>query len=140
MNFIQLAEQAQRELEGQTLRIEQKEADLNTKASAVEAQLALADQRTAESSSKAKELQIREEEVTRREINMRKDTDLKADLQQAMAERKAATEALREAKEARDEARMSLQDLTKRELALSEREKTYREEIKQQIASKMLGI
>ena len=140
MNFLTLAEQAQRELEGELLRLEQKEADLNTKSSAVEAQLALADQRTAEAASKAKELQAREEEVTRREINMRKDTDLKADLQQAMAERKIAADALIEAKEARDAAKMSLLDLTKRELALSEREKTYREEIKQQIASKMLGI
>lgn len=140
MTFIQLAEQAQRELEGESLRLSQKEAALGVKASAVEAQLALADEKISNAIKKEQELQAREEEVSRREINMRRDTALKADLQAAVKERQDAAADLRAAQQARDDTKMSLQDLTKRELALSEREKTYREEIKKQIASKMLGI
>jgi hypothetical protein len=70
ISFIQLAQQAQRELDGETERLAQKEADLNTRSSAVAGQLDLADKRHGELNAKEKQLQAREEEVSRRELTV----------------------------------------------------------------------
>lgn len=140
ISFIQLAQQAQRELDGETTRLTQKEADLNTRSSAVAGQLALADKRHGELNAKEKQLQAREEEVSRRELTVRRDTEVKRDYTAAIDERQKATEMLKKAQDEKDEAKMMLNDLSTRELALSEKMKTYREEIKQEITTKMLGI
>jgi hypothetical protein len=140
ISFIQLAQQAQRELDGETERLAQKEADLNTRSSAVAGQLDLADKRHGELNAKEKQLQAREEEVSRRELTVRRDLEVQQDYTAAVGERTEAATALKKAEAEKDEAKMMLLDLSSRELALSEREKTYREDIKKQIASKMLGI
>ncbi len=133
ISFIQLAQQAQKELDGETTRLAQKEADLNTRSSAVAGQLALADKRHGELNAKEKQLQAREEEVSRRELTARRDTQVQEDLKAAQAHHVSATEELKKAQEQRDDARMKLEDLEKRELALSEREKVYKQELELEV-------
>lgn len=133
ISFIQLAQQAQRELDGETERLAQKEADLNTRSSAVAGQLELADKRHGELNAKEKQLQVREEEVSRRELTVRRDSEVQQDLVSAQAHHKSATDELKKAQGYRDEAQMKLEDLSNRELALSEREKTYKQEIELEV-------
>ncbi len=140
ISFIQLAQQAQKELDGEVARLSQKEADLNLRASAVAGQLALADKRHGELNARATELQAREEEVSRRELTVRRDSEVKQDYTAAIDERLKSSTMLKKAQDEKDEAKMMLDDLSTRELALSEKMKTYREEIKQEITTKMLGI
>lgn len=140
MSFIKLAQDAQKELDGELLRLKQKDAKLDEKSSVLESKMATAEQKEAELSLKEKELQKREEEVARREMAVRRDSELQADLQAAIEERKTADKALKAAKEHEMDATLKLEDLSRREINLSEREKTYKEEIKKQVASKMLGI
>lgn len=140
MNFTQLAQEVQKELDGEKLRLSQKEEQINNRATAVQAQIALCDKRVGELNARERLLQDREEEVSRRELTVRRDGAASADLQQAVLEREQANKALKAAAAQKDEARMLTEDLGKREIALSEKEKTYREEVKKQIASKMLGI
>ena len=133
VSFIQLAQQAQKELDGETARLAQKESELNTEASAVAGQLALAEKRTGELNAKEKQLQTREEEVSRREINARRDSQVQEDLKNAQAHHVSATQELKKAQEYRDDAQMKLEDLQKRELALSEREKVYKQELELEV-------
>jgi len=133
MSFIQLAQQAQKELDGETQRLKQKEDALNTKSASIAARESTVEAKENELSTKERELQLREEEVTRREINSRRDTDVQADLLLAQKERQDAANSLKKAQEYRDDARMKLEDLERREVALSEREKTYKQEIELEV-------
>jgi len=140
MDFIQLAQQAQKELEGEKNRVAQKESKLETKASQLASKEADLLKFQEQLTLKERELQTREDVLTTKEMAVRRDSQVQSDLQVSEANREAAEQAYRKAEEARLETQLALEELSKRELALSDREKTYREEIKKQIASKMLGI
>lgn len=133
MDFISLAAQAQKELDGEKARLAKMEAELNTKASAVAGQLAEAVTKHGELNAKERQLQTREEDVSRRELAVRRDVEVQKDLETAMAVRREAVEDRKKAEEYRDEARMKLEDLEKRELALSEREKVYKQELELEV-------
>lgn len=133
MSFITLATEAQKELDAEKAKLRDLEVSLNTRASAVAAQLALAESRTGELNAKAKELQAREEDVSRREITVRRDTDVEADRIAAAGDRVEADKSLKKAQELRDESLRELEKIKNRELALSEREKTYKQDIELQV-------
>lgn len=133
MDFISLASQAQKELDGEHSRLRNLEIQLGEKASVLAARVILADKREGELNAKEKQLQVREEEVVRREINARRDSDVQKDLQTAQQLHKEATEERKKAEEYRGEAKMKLEDLERREINLSEREKTYKQEIELEV-------
>jgi len=133
MNFIQLAQETQKELDGEKARLAQKEIELNTRATTLQTQIAANDKRTGELNAKAQELQAREEEVSRREIAQRRDSEVQKDLDTSIALNAKAVDERKKAQEYRDDARLKLEDLAKREIALSEREKTYKQEIELEV-------
>ena len=59
---------------------------------------------------------------------------------EAMQRDNDATQKLKEATDALLESRQNLEELTKRELALSEEKKSYREEVKKEIMDGFLGV
>lgn len=140
MSFIQFANQAQKELDAEYGRIKQKDDELSTRASAIAQQLATIDEKMTELNTRSSELQAREELVSARELRVRTDIEVTKDLEQSITERKRVEEMLAEISRKNDDTKMMLLDLSKRELALSEKMKSYREEIKQEITTKMLGI
>jgi hypothetical protein len=133
MSFITLAQEAQKELELERERLAKKEAKIDEKASAVEAQLALAVEDTKKAAVKTKELQAYEEEVTRKALSFKSDFDAKAERQAAAGDRTEAEKARKDAKEHLDRSQQMLAELSKRELALSEREKTYKQDIENEV-------
>lgn len=139
MSFITLAQEAQKELEAEKARLVKKEAKLDEKASAVEAQLALAVEETKAVELKKKELRVYEEEVSRKAMAVKRDFDAKTERDLAAGDRAEAVRLRKEASEDLDRSKQLLADLSKRELALSEREKTYEKEIKEKMMERMLG-
>ncbi len=133
MDFLSLATQAQKELDGETARLKTLEDTINEKSSRVENQLAVAEKRTGELNAKAQELQAREENVTLRELTVRRDSDVQKDLHTSIELNKNAVDERKKAQEHLDDARMKLENLEKRELALSEREKTYKQDLELEV-------
>ena len=133
MSFITLAQEAQKELELERERLAKKEAKIDEKASAVDAQLALAVEDTKKAAIKTKELQAYEEEVTRKALSFKSNFDAKAERQAAAGDRTEAEKARKDAKEHLDRSQQMLAELSKREVALSEREKTYKQDIENEV-------
>lgn len=140
MDFLQLAQQAQKELDGEKNRVAQKEAKLDAKASQLADQEAALLKFQGELKIKEKELQNREDVLVTKETIVRRDAQAQSDFDQATALRESAANALKKAEEIKAETNLALEELAKREQALSDREATYQEEIKKKIAAKMLGI
>lgn len=139
MNFIKAAEEAEKELEAEKARLVKKEAKIDEKSSAVEAQLALAVEDTKKAAVKTKELQEYEEEVSRKAMSFKSNFDAKAERDAAAADRAEAMKLRKVAQEDLDRSRQLLEDLSKRELNLSEREKTYEKDLKEKMLERMLG-
>lgn len=133
MSFIKLAQEAQHELEAEKTRLAKKEAKIDEKSSAVEAQLALAVEDTKAVEAKKRELQAYEEEVSRKAMSFKSDFDARTERQAAAGDRAEAEKARKDAKEYLDRSKQMLEELAKRELALSEREKTYKQDIENEV-------
>jgi len=140
MSFITLAAQAQKELDGETLRLKQKEDTLNVRSASLSSGESDLEKRSGAVTVSEKDIQNRLEEVVRRELTVRRDNQAQSDLDTAVSLHKSVSDEKKKIQELNDETKLNLEDLAKRETALSLKEKTYREEIKQQIATKMLGI
>lgn len=133
MDFIALATKAQKELDGEIARLKTYEDQLNIKASALASKTEQVEKKEGELNAKEKQLQAREEGVSMRELTVRRDTDVQKDLDTAISLNREAVEERRKAQEYRDDAKMKLEDLERREVALSEREKTYKQEIELEV-------
>lgn len=133
MSFIKLAEQAQKELELEKEKLADRSAKLDVRASSVAAQLELAVEDTKLVEAKKKELQAYEEEVTRKALSFKVNFDAKAERIAAAGDRVEAEKARKDAKEHLDRSQQMLSELSKRELALSEREKTYKQDIENEV-------
>lgn len=133
MSFITLAQEAQKELEAEKERLVKKEFKIDEKASAVEAQLALAVEETKKVAEKMKELRLYEEEVSRKALSFKSNFDAKAERDSAVADRIEATKLRKLAEDDLNRSKQLLDELSKRELSLSEREKTYKQEIELEV-------
>lgn len=133
MDFIALATKAQKELDGEIARLKTYEDQLNIKSSTLASQVEQVEKKEGELNAKEKQLQSREEGVSMRELTVRRDTDVQKDLDTAISLNREAVEERRKAQEYRDDAKMKLEDLERREIALSEREKTYKQEIELEV-------
>lgn len=140
MDFITLASQLQKELDGERLRIKEYEQKVIDRDSAVNRQLELAQKMTGENTAKKLELQQREDNVSQRELRVRRDQEVQADYNAALAKYEEAKKVLKLAEDEKLETKMLLEDLSRRETALSDDKKTYRDQIRQEIANRMLGV
>lgn len=133
MNFLQLATQIQKEVDGEFTRLKELEQKINSRSSAVGARAAAILVKEGELNAAEKDIQRRLEDVSRRELTVRRDEEVQKDLSSASALAKDAAEDRKKAQELRDDATMKLEDLEKRELALSEREKVYKQELELEV-------
>lgn len=140
MSFIKLAEKAQAELEGERLRLKQLEDALLEKSSLVENRLKEADKRDGELAVEARQLQLREEGVAMRELRQNSADQAQKDLADAHEELLRAQADRRKAQDLRDESQMKLEDLEKRELALSEEKKKYKQDLELEVMRNFTGM
>lgn len=137
LTFTQLAAQADSVLQAEHERVSAKEARLEKRASELAALEATLAQREAEVVKSEKALQVHEEEVSRKLAVVRRDEEAQRDLQSASAKLDTAQKLEKAASTHKDEVKLMLEDLTRREIALSQREKEYKEEIELEIMRNM---
>jgi len=140
MQFLSLAKKLDAELVQQGDLLADRSTNLDKKASELARLEASLEEKRKEVESFERQMNIRNEEVTRKEINVRRDEEVREDLVKASGERDIATRERKTSQEALDEAKQALAEVAKRELALSVREKTYKTEIRNKIAEHSLGI
>jgi hypothetical protein len=138
MTFLQYAQKAQKELDGELARVKQMEADLNIKASGVATQEATNDQRSRDLNAFEKELQRRNEIVAQRELHARREEEVQKDLDTSVALQKDAAEEKKRAQELRDEAQMKIEDLERRERALSDARDKYKQEVEHEVMTNFM--
>lgn len=131
--FIDFAKEAQVELEAERKAIEAEKDKLAKKASLLAARETKIEDGENELSIKAKELQLREEKVSMREGIIGREDKAAQDLKKAEENNREVTLKLKKSQELNDDATQKLAELSKRELALSEREKTYKQEIEMDV-------
>lgn len=133
MNFLDYAQKAQKDLADEQARLKSREDALDARASLVAGQVATADEREKTLNDLDREIAARNEVVTTKELKVRRDTDVQHDLELSVALNKKVEGERKKAQEYYDDARMKLEDLEKRELALSAREKTYKQDLELEV-------
>jgi hypothetical protein len=139
-NFIEYASKAQSELNVELQKLSEKENELSLKSSAQFAREAQLDAREAEVAASEKEIQQKREDMTMWESKKKREEEAQAMYDAAILKETDSVKRLKEAKEALSEAELKLQELSKRELLLVERTKSYQEEIKSEIMARFLGV
>lgn len=139
-SFITLAQEVEKELQARIAQLDARDSRMSEKETILANTEASLEEKRIKLDTFERELLTRNEEVTRKEINVRRDEEVRNDIQQAAALRESASKDLKKAEETLAEVRQVREEVSKRELALAEREKTYKEEIRKQIAEKMTGI
>ena len=108
-----------KQLEKKTAELDLREESLNTQANNNE--------------KRSASLNEREVEISQRETKVRRDSEVAAEMQAAGLARLDAEKSLAKAKTLNDDTTQKLEMLTTREVALSEREKTYKETVKKEL-------
>lgn len=131
--FMDFAQSAQDELNAEKKAIEAEKEKLAKKASLLAARETKIEDEENVLSLKAKELQLREEKVSMREGIIGREDKAAQDLKKSEENNKSSMLSLKKAQELNDDATQKLAELSKRELALSEREKSYKQEIEMDV-------
>lgn len=139
-NFIEYASKAQEELNIELQRLAEREVKLAEQASLQAAATIEIDKRQSAVAEAERAMDLKREELSMWEGKKIREEQVEAMHGEAMRKEAEATKKLKDANDALIETRQNLEELTKRELALSEREKTYREEVKKEIMDGFLGV
>lgn len=139
-NFIEYASKAQEELNIELQKIAQKELKLAEQASLQAATAIELEKRQSKIVEEENALNLQREELTIWNGKKIRAEQVEAMHGEAMQKDNDATRKLKEATDALLESRQNLEELTKRELALSEEKKSYREEVKKEIMDGFLGV
>lgn len=139
-NFIEYAAKAQGELNIELQKVADKEAVLAEQASLQAAAIIDIEKRQSAVAEAERMIDAKREELSIWDGKKVRSEEVEAMHGEAMRKDAEATKKLKEATDALIESRQNLEELTKRELALSEKEKTYREEVKKEIMDGFLGV
>lgn len=139
-NFIEYASKAQAELNVELQKVADKELKLAEQASLQAATVIELEKRQSALAEEDRAMDLKREELSIWEGKKVRSEQVEAMHGEAMRKETEATKKLKDANDALIETRQNLEELTKRELALSEREKTYREEVKKEIMDGFLGV
>ena len=131
--FMDFAQEAQAELDAEKRAIEIEKDKLAKKASLLAGRESKIEDSEKEVSLKIKELELREEKVSMREGIIGREDKAASDLKAAEEKNRESTINLKKAQELSDDATQKLAEISKRELALSEREKKYKQEIEMDV-------
>jgi len=139
-NFIEYASKAQEELNIELQRLAEREVKLAEQASLQAAATIEIDKRQSAVAEAERAMDLKREELSMWEGKKVREEQVEAMHGEAMRKETEATKKLKDANDALIETRQNLEELTKRELALSEKEKSYREEVKKEIMDGFLGV
>lgn len=129
MQFYKLAQELDTEIKRREARLDAREQKLDERASVLLATEASLDKRTAEMNARDRSQDLREEKISHQEITLNRLAEADKNNQDSAARLKTVEEKLKKAQELNDDATQKLEEMLKREVALSEREKTYKEKI-----------
>lgn len=139
-NFIEYASKAQAELNSELQRLSDKEAELAAKSSAQFNRESQLDAREVEVTAKEKEIQMKKEELSTWEGKKIREEEVQKMFDTANAKEVESVKRLKDAQDALIEAGQKLDELAKREMNLVEREKSYREEVRNEMMTRFLGV
>lgn len=139
-DFIEYASKAQEELNAQLRAISEKELRLAEKASILASREVDLDSRRSGLAEAEKAMDEKKAQLSFWESQKIREEEVSRLHGEALGKEVASQKRLVEADEKLAETRYNLADLAKRELALSEKEKTYREEIKKEMMNTFLGV
>lgn len=132
-SFLQLAQDAQAELDARHSEIDKEAEKLAKKASLLASREAKIEDGEKELVLKVQELQDREERVSMREGVVNREQKAQEDRMAAETANRESELNLKKAKELNDDAVQKLAELSKRELALSEARKSYKAEVEMEV-------
>lgn len=131
--FLSLAKKADELLKAKLEMVAAKEQAVSDKSASLASLEKSLTERESLIVSQEKSLQSREEEVSRKMAVVRADHEVRSDMDTVIHIKKENEKILKDAQAYRDEAKQKLEDLARRELALSEKEKTYKKEVELEV-------
>ena len=138
-NFIEYASKAQEELNGELQKLSKKEAELAEKAKLLASHDLELEKRQAELAEKETEYLAKKEELSLWEGKRIREENVQVMFDEANRKEGESQKRLKDAQDAVILADQKLAELSKRELALSEKEKTYKDDVMKEMMQKMLG-
>ena len=138
-NFIEYASKAQEELNGELQKVSKKEAELAEKAKLLASHDLELEKRQAELAEKETEYLAKKEELSLWEGKRIREENVQVMFDEANRKEVESQKRLKDAQDAVILADQKLAELSKRELALSEKEKTYKDDVMKEMMQKMLG-
>jgi hypothetical protein len=138
-NFIEYASKAQEELNGELQKLSKKEAELAEKAKLLASHDLELEKRQAELAEKETEYLAKKEELSLWEGKRIREENVQVMFDEANRKEVESQKRLKDAQDAVILADQKLAELSKRELALSEKEKTYKDDVMKEMMQKMLG-
>lgn len=139
-NFIEYAYKAQEELSAELQKVADQKARLDEQATLQAATVIELEKRQAKIAEEERAIDLKKEELSLWNGKKMREEQVEAMYGEAMRKDTEASKKLKEASEKLAETRYNLADLEKREIALSEREKTYREELKKEMMDNFLRV
>jgi hypothetical protein len=139
-NFIEYASKAQEELNNERAEVEKKALKVSEDASLNADRSAGLDKRESEIVAKERDLVVRQEQMSAWETKKRREEEVQKMFDDANYKLQQAEDKLKVSLEKDSDSKQALDELAKRELALSKRESEYREEVKKEIMNKFLGV
>ena len=139
MEITKLVEKIEKELDLRSVALDKREAALWQKSSELEALRLSTETRLAEVTEREAEIEAKLEKIAKVEAKLKDEKEVEKEREEAIAARNQAEIALKAIKEKEGDINTSLADLSKRELALSARESTYKDEVKKEFMEKFLA-
>ncbi len=128
-SFIELAQKAETELQAELSRVKDRSVRLDEKATVLASTEASLEEKRIKLEAFERQLNVVNEEVSRKQLIVISAEQAQRLRDEAAAHNDTAGKRLKEAESKLLEATQKLDELLKREIALSEREKTYKEQI-----------
>lgn len=139
-NFIEYASKAQEELNIELQKITEREGVLVEKSKDLSIRASGLDKKEVELSAKEQELNALREELSSWNSKKLREEDVQVMFDEANRKESESVKKLKESQDNLILTEQKLADLMKRELALSEKEKSYRDEVKQEVMNRFLGV
>lgn len=139
MEITKLVEKIEKELEARSIALDARDASLWEKSSKLEAQSISLDARLADLTDREEKLEPKLAKIVKVESKLKDEKEVEKERSEAFVAREQAETALKAVKEKEGDVKLALADLTKRELVLAEKERSYREEIKKEFMEKFLA-
>lgn len=138
-NFIEYASKAQEELNGELQKLAKRETELAEKSKLLASREIELEKKQSELATRDAEYTAKKEELSIWEGKKIREESVQVMFDEANRKEVESEKRLKDAKDAVILADQKLAELSKRELALTEKEKTYKDDVMKEMMQKMLG-